>query len=330
MAGVSTATVSRALSLPGKVSAGLRARIQAAVATLQYQPNIAARMLAARRSWTVAAIVPTIRNNVSASCLEAIQARLEAAGYTLLIGVTGYEPEREYQITEAFLARGVDGLIYTGASHLPATYAALERHHVPFVNQCVFEPDGPHPCVGFDNREAARLVVQHLLELGHRRIGMVASIQLANDRAAGRIAGVVETLAACGDPGWRVPIIEQCSTIDGGRAGLALLLALPTPPSAVICGNDILAYGALFEARDRGLRAASELSVIGFGDLDLSEQLGLSTLHVPAAEIGRLAAEYLLARLAGGAPLHATRIEIRLAARASTAPPRALAVDSAP
>ncbi len=321
LAGVSTATVSRALNMPGKVSVSLRTRIGMAVATLRYKPNIAARMLAAQRSWTVAAIVPTIQNNVFARGLEAIQARLEAAGFTLLIGATGYDAERERHLTEAFITRGVDGLIYMGASHLPATYTALERHRLPFVNQGVFDPDGPYPCVGFDNREASQLAVHHLLDLGHRRIGMVAGIASGNDRAAGRIAGVRETLVTGGDPGWQPPIVEEPYTIAGGRSGLGALLALPRPPSAIVCGNDILGYGVLFEARDRGLRVGPELSVIGFDDLEFSEQIGLSTIHIPTAEMGRLAAEYVLARLAGETPPHATRIEIRLASRASTAPP---------
>jgi len=321
LAEVSTATASRALNKPGAVSAGVRARILAAVETLHYRPNIAARMLAAQRSWTVGAIVPTIQNNVFAGGLEAIQARLDEGGYTLLIGAAGYDSKRELQLTEAFVARGVDGLIYLGASHLAEVYAVLERNPVPFVNQGVFEPDDPHPCVGFDNREAGSLAVRHLLALGHRRIGMVAGIAWNNDRAAGRIAGVREALAAEGAPDWPAPIVERPYTIEGGRSGFRALMAGAERPSAIVCGNDVLAQGVLFEARERGIAVGSELSIIGFGDLELSGQLGLTSVRIPTAEMGRLAAEYVLKRLAGEKPPHATRVGISIAARASTAPP---------
>jgi LacI family transcriptional regulator len=325
LAEVSTATVSRALNKPATVSAELRTRIGAAVEALQYRPNLAARMLAAQRSWTVATIVPTLRNDVFAGLLEAIQARLEEAGFTLLVGASGHDPKRELHLTEAFVARGVDGVITTGAAHLPEVYAALERSRVPFVNQGVFDPDGPYPSVGFDNRAAAALAVRHLLALGHRRIGMVAGIAQDNDRAAGRIVGFRETLEAEGAREWRVPIIEQPYTIEGGRSGFRALMGGAGPwserPSAIVCGNDILAQGVLFEARESGITIGSELSIIGFDDLELSSQLGLSSVRIPTAEIGRLAAEYVLRKVAGETPPHATEVGISIATRASTAPP---------
>ncbi len=95
----------------------------------------------------------------------------------------------------------------------------------------------------------------------------------------------------------------------------------PRPPTAIICDHDIEAYGVLLEARNRGLRAGSEISIIGFDDLDRSEQIGLSSIDIPTGEMGWLATEYGLSRLAGWTPPHATRIEIRLVARTSTGPP---------
>jgi LacI family transcriptional regulator len=283
LAEVSTATVSRAINMPGKVSAAVRARIEAAVERLRYRPNIAARMLAAQRSWTVGAIVPTIQHNVFACGLEAIQARLEEDGFTLLVGSSGYDPERELRLTEAFMGRGVDGLIYVGASHLPAVYAALEAGRVPFVNQGVFDEKGPHPCVGFDNHEAAALAVRHLLDLGHRRIGMVAGISRDNDRAAGRIAGFRETLAALGDAAWSAPIAEQPYTIEGGRAGLAALLTRAVRPSAIVCGNDILAQACSSKrgSAASALARSSRLSASTMSSLTISSAFPRSTSRSP-------------------------------------------------
>lgn len=324
LAGVSTASVSRALNQPEKVSAETRARVAAAAQRLGWVPNQAARMLAAQRSWTVAAVVPTIQNNIFARGIEAIGRRLDESGYTLLLGATDYDPARETGLTRAFIARGVDALIFMGASHPAETYEALARAGVPFVNQGVYLPDSPHPCVGFDNEAAARLAARCLIELGHRRLAMVAGIAAGNDRAAARIEGVRAEVAAAGLDPARVPVVERPYTVAGGRKGLAALLSRRPRPTAVVCGNDILAFGVLFEALDCGLDVPGDLSIIGFDDLEMCANLrpSLSSIHIPTAEMGLLAADYVIRRLAGEDPPRATRIEFSLRARQSVAPPR--------
>lgn len=321
LAGVSTASVSRALNLPDKVAPQTRARIARAAARLGYVPNMAARMLAGQRSRTVAAVVPTMQNNIFARGLEAIGARLDASGYTMLLGATDYDPERELHLTRTFIARGVDAMIFMGASHLPATYAALAAAGLPFVNQGVYEPASRHPSVGFDNRAAARLAVRHLLDLGHRRIAMLAGIAAHNDRAGARIAGLRAALAEAEVE--QPPVVERPYTVAGGRAGLVALLRRRPRPTAIVCGNDILAFGALFEALDRGLAVPADLSIIGFDDLELCANLrpSLSSIAIETAEMGTRAAEYVLRRLDGEQPSHATAIRFCLRARQSTAPP---------
>ena len=321
MAGVSIATVSRALNTPERVRADLRARIAAAVAALDYQPNPAARRLAARRSQIVAAILPTIESDIFARGTAAIAARLEAAGYTLFLGASLYDPERELHLARRFLARGADGLIFMGASHLPELYALLERRGVPYVNQGVYQPDGAHPSVGFDNAEAIGLAVEHLLALGHRRIGMVAGIAAGNDRAAGRIGGFRARLAAAGcQP---AGLVEQPYTLAGGAAGLEALWRAPTRPTAIVCGNDVLALGVLLAAARAGIAVPETLSVTGFDDLPIAAEIppGLTSVHVPTAEMGALAAEYVLARLAGASPPAHRPVSLTLRRRGSTAPP---------
>ncbi len=325
LAGVSTASVSRTINAPEKVSSATRTRVEAAAAQLGYVPNIAARMLAARRSWTVAVIVPTLRNDVFARALEAIQARLAEASYSLLVGYSDYSAAREAELVRIFLARGVDAFIFMGAIHRPGIYATLTRQAVPFINQGVYAPDAANPCVGIDNRAAAALATTHLLELGHTRLAMVAGLTRDNDRAAARVAGFRAAAVASGlDPAC-ISILERPYTIAGGRDGLARLLALPTRPTAILCGNDILAFGVLAEALDHGLAVPGDLSIIGFDDLELCANLrpSLSSIHIPTGEMGRLAASYLLRRLAGETPPAATQIGFSLRARQSTAPPAA-------
>ncbi|MDE2008203.1 MAG: substrate-binding domain-containing protein, partial [Rhodospirillales bacterium] len=298
-----------------------RARIAAAAAALDYHPNPAARRLAARRSLIVATLLPTIESDIFARGTAAIAATLEQAGYTLFIGATGYDQEREFHLARRFLARGADGLIFMGASHLPALYELLERRRVPFVNQGVFAPEGPYPSVGFDNARAAGLAVGHLLALGHRRIGMIAGVSAGNDRAAGRIAGLRARLAEAG----LVPtgVVERLYTLAGGADGLNALWDGPARPTAIVCGNDVLALGALFAAARRGIAVPHAVSLIGFDDLAVAEAVppGLSSIAIPTEDMGRRAAEYLLARLAGEDPPAHQEIPVTLRPRGSTAPP---------
>lgn len=323
LASVSIASVSRALNAPEQVSPELRERIAAAARTLDYHPNPAARRLAARRSQIVATLLPTIEADIFARGTAAIAACLEEAGYTLFIGATGYDRDRELRLARRFLARGADGLIFMGASHLPELYDLLARRAVPFVNQGVFAPESPHPSVGFDNARAARLAVGHLLELGHRRIGMIAGISDGNDRAAERIAGLRARLAEAGLA--PVGIVERPYTLPGGADGLAALWGGAARPTAIVCGNDVLALGALFAAASRGIGVPGALSLIGFDDLAVAEAVppGLSSIRIPTAEMGRLAAEYVLARLAGETPPPHREVPIMLRARGSTARPNA-------
>jgi LacI family transcriptional regulator len=177
--------------------------------------------------------------------------------------------------------------------------------------------------VGFDNRYAGRLIAEHLLRLGHRRIGMIAGITEFNDRAADRLAGVRQTLA---NAGLKLPpdlVVERPYSLDGGTEGIALLLARSRPPTAIICGNDILALGALREAHVRNINIPRELSITGFDDMPIAE-LGnppLTTVHFPMAEVGRHGGTALLHALGETEDSPETELPLRLVVRKSTAPP---------
>jgi LacI family transcriptional regulator len=330
LAGVSTASVSRVLNEPDKVRPEMRQRVMAAVEQLGYVPDGAARALASGRLRTVGAIVPTLDNAIFASGINALQRRLAQRGFTLLVASSEYDKDEELREVHALVVRGVDGLVFVGGSHDPKLYKLLAAKGLPYVNTWVYAPEQGHPSIGFDNRAAGRRMADYLLDLGHRRIAMVAGFTAHNDRARGRVEGVREALEKRGleiAPGH---FLERAYDVREGREALRTLLRLPEPPTAVICGNDVQAMGALFEAQAQGVAVPAALSIIGFDDLPVSASLvpALTTIRVPAADIGRRSADYLLDRLAGQDPPAHTELDAELVVRGTTAPPPVLAQGS--
>jgi LacI family transcriptional regulator len=319
---VSTATVSRALNRPQSVGAAMRSRVERAVEELGYVPHAAARTLTTRRSQTIGAIIPTIDNAIFAKGIQALNRHLGERGYHVLLATSEYDPEIEERQARNLVMRGVDGLIFMGDSHTRRMRAFLKERGMPYVNTGVYRPDGKEACVGFDNRAAAARATQHLIELGHRRVAMIAGIRHNNDRATDRVAGVSETLRAAGlllPEEW----ILECR-YEFSEAGQALrrLLALSPRPSAIVCGNDVLAIGALFEAQAAGVRVPADLSIMGFDDLELAQHVrpGLTTMRVPTDEMWRRAADYLLNALSGRPVAEKFEIEVSLVVRESTGP----------
>jgi LacI family transcriptional regulator len=176
--------------------------------------------------------------------------------------------------------------------------------------------------VTVDNERAGRLAAEHLLGLGHRRIGMVTGRTQFNDRQRARLAGARACLAEAGLalPDWLAS--EQPTTLAGGRAGCSLLLALAEPPTAIIGGIDLLAIGCIVEAQARGLTVPGRLSVVGIDDLDMSAHLSpsLTTVHVPTARIGAEAAAMLLSAIREDRRPMAVELPVELVVRRSTGP----------
>ncbi len=323
LAGVSTASVSRALNEPARVRPATRQRILAAIDQLGYVPDAAARALSSRRLRTIGAVVPTLDNAIFATGINALQRRLAQRGFTLLVASSEYDQGEELREAHALMARGVDGLMLVGAAHPPALYEALTRKRLPFVNCWTYAPDAPVPSIGFDNRKAMHTVVDYLVGLGHRRIGMISGFTAENDRARDRLVGVREALAHHGleiEPGH---LVERAYEVRDGREAARMLLRLPDAPTALICGNDVLAMGALFEAQAQGIAVPRALSIVGFDDLPMSSSLvpPLTTVRVPVAEMGRRAADYLLDRIAGHAPPAHSELQADLVIRGTTARP---------
>ena len=322
-AGVSTATVSRAFNSPELVGPELTARVLGAAERLGYLPDNAARSLSLRRTYRLGAIIPTIDNALFARGIDAFQKRAAASGYSVLLATTDYDVRQERDQVHNLVTAGAEGLMFMGETHLPEVYRLLQSRRVAYVNTGVYRPGSEHPSVGFDNREAAMHATRFLLSLGHRRIGMIAGIRKENDRATNRVIGVRDALAERGldlPDAW---LVERPYDTAAGRDGFRLLMQRRPRPTAILCGNDVLGFGALLEAPRIGVDIPGDVSVVGFDDLDLASHLQptLTTMRVPTDEMGRRAADYLIGCLGREPVMEATRIDVSLVARDSTAPP---------
>lgn len=320
---VSTATVSRILNSPDKVSEANTRRVRKAINELGYVPDAAARALASRRSRVIGALIPTLSNPIFADCIQAVEERLDGHGYALIIASTDYTLKKELRQAKALLEHGVDALLLTGSSHHEDLYRILNDRGIPYVNTWAVGGTGDPAYVGINNVEAASRLTGYLLDLGHRRIGVISGIGAENDRVRDRIAGIRQALDARGlslDPSH---VIEKPYGIEHGREAMRLMIARAPAPSAVIGGNDLLALGALLECQAAGLGVPDDISIAGFDDIDPASHItpALTTMRVPTSAMGRLAADYLLRRLSGDQAVSEKTLDVELIVRGSTAPP---------
>jgi LacI family transcriptional regulator len=321
-AGVSTATVSRVLNGASNVSDAARERVEKAFAELGYVPNGAARALAARRSMSIGAIVPTIENGGFSRVIASFQREIGASGYTLLLTSSNYDAETELREARNLLSRGIDGMLLVGSDHQPALVDLLERYSVPVVE--TWTVASGRPAVGFDNAAAAAAIAAHLAALGHRNIGVVTGRLEGNDRAYQRACGIRDFLASNGLPAPAEWVTDRPYQIEEGRRATVELARLAERPTALICGNDQLAFGALIGATAVGLKVPADLSVAGFNDQEFAAHLSppLTTIRIPVEEMGRRSAELILQLIAGGASTtEPVVLGFELVARQSTAAP---------
>ena len=321
-AGVSTATVSRVLNQPSSVRETLRKRVTDAIAQLGYVPHAGARALKLQRSGTIGAIFPTIDNAIFAKSIHALQARLALDGLQLLIATSGYNIEAETQQAVNLVTRGADGLVLVGTGQSPLLLQFLRQRSLPVVHTMSFPAPAGMDCVGFDNARAMAQAVRYLIDLGHRHIAMLAGIVHDNDRAAERVRGVQEALAKAGLDLPAHYLVERPYGLADAREGFRALMAAKPRPTAVLCGNDVLAVGAILEAKALGLEVPRAVSIIGFDDLEIARhvQPALTTLHVPTQQMWETVAERLVAKLEGAPLAPAMEVEVGLVVRESTGP----------
>ncbi|NSX56164.1 LacI family DNA-binding transcriptional regulator [Parasulfitobacter algicola] len=317
-AGVSTATVSRVLNGSNLVRDDVRKRVEEAMAELNYIPDESARSLATRKSRTLGAIIPTLNNAIFAVGINALEQAARERGYTLVISISNYDPDSELMLVRQMLERGVDGLMLVGNHHHDEVYRLLNASAVRHVCGWSHNNNAPSPNIGFDNARAMHAVVDHLVDLGHQKIGVLAGICQNNDRATLRLDGTRQRLEHHGLDLPKQSIIQIAYSIRAARAALPDLLK--SDVSAVICGNDVIAYGAVFAAQDAGLRISENLAITGFDNLSLSKELrpSITTVNVPAADMGSTIANYLVDAIESNQPVASCKFETDLLVRETT------------
>lgn len=322
LAGVSLGSASRALSSPDAVRSQTLRRVREAAERLGYVPDGAARALALRRSTMIGAVLPTINNPIFADFVQALQKALGRQGYHLLIAAHEYDLGDEVQIVERLVQRGIDGVVLIGTDHPAAVFRRIEQARLPYVCAWSIDEARAHPCVGISNRRAMHRVVRHLLDLGHREFAVISGQALNNERARARIDGIVDALTLADIQLKQDRIFHGAFSIEAGREGMRKVLALTPRPTAVICGTDLLAAGAMAEARAQGIAVPAQISISGFDDIEIAQLLEppLTTLHVRTDEIGRLSGEYLLSAIQGTAAPSPLEIETAMVVRQSTGP----------
>jgi LacI family transcriptional regulator len=326
-AAVSAATVSRVLNHPEIVRPELRDKVTRAIAELSYTRDSAARALKSGRMRTIGAIVPTLGLGIFAEGVEALQNRLSESGYTLFIANSQYDERRELQELQSLIERGIDGIVLVGGTHAPELRALVRQAGVPVITTYVSKALGSFPAIGIDNQRATRELTQYLLKLGHVRFGAIANVPPSNDRSRARLDGIQKALADAGIHLEPTRIVRADFSLAQGRSALRQLMSEHPDTTAVICTTDTLAIGAIAEARKLGLGVPQQLSITGFDDVELAAQVDppLTTISVPAAEIGRGAADYLINAIAGLPIPKSVQLPYRLIMRDSTARPRPLA-----
>lgn len=321
---VSPSTVSLYLRKPDAVSQELAERVQKVIDELGYVPNLMAGSLASARSRIIGVIIPSIVNSFYAETYNTLQNVFHASHYQTFLGVSDFLPEREEDLIRAFLASLPAAMVVTGLTHTDRAYTMLKAAGIPVVEMWDMPTEELHAVdmsVGFSHFEVGRRQAAHLYEQGSRKVAYIGAAIHQDLRVRSRATGYEEEVLR---RGLHAPIAFTAPDTASTPVGIWLIdevLSGHPDIDGVVCSNDALALGVLFEAQRRGLKVPDDLAVIGFGDLTFSNscQPPLTTIRPPQRQIGRISAAQIIARLDGkDIPASHTELECELIVRGST------------
>lgn len=300
LAEVAPITASRAVNTPDQVSPEVLKRVLDAVQRTGYVPNRVAGGLASSRSRLIAAVVPSIVVSVFVETIDTLNNALFDAGYQLMLGQTGYSAEREEALLEAIIGRRPDGIFLTGIMQSSKGRTRLLASGIPVVETWDLTPTPIDMLIGFSHSDIGREVAQFLIKKGRKKFAL---IRADDERGIRRANAYQTTLRQHGFLQVVTDNVGISRTLKSGREALGRILQQAPDTDAVFCSSDLLAMGVLTEAKARGIAVPQQLSIVGFGDVPYVADMvpALTTVHINGGEIGRQAAEFLIARAEGRA-----------------------------
>lgn len=288
-----------------------------------YKYNALARGFVTKKSNTIGLIIPTISNPVFADSTQGVQDYADKRKMQVILGNSYYKYDQEESLVKTLREKQVDGLIITTTNLKGNVLKTLLDENFPFVLLFSTVKGGPLSAVGVDNCRGGFIATEHLITLGHKRIGMLAGSFAITDRSYHRWHGYRQCLNKFDIPYDKELLVQTEYSLAGGRDTVKKLLALKNPPTAVFCSNDYLALGAMKGAREMGLRLPDDLSIVGFDDMQTASYVlpALTTIRQPAYKMGGIAAELLFQRMeSAGKPVQ-RMLESTLIIRESTTIP---------
>jgi LacI family transcriptional regulator, galactose operon repressor len=292
-------TVSRVINGSASVSPNARARVEQAIAELGYIPSRLARGLSAQRTGTLAVIVPDVANPFFTLVVRGAEDVARRAGYRVILGDTRADLATEREVIEEMIAYRVEGIVIAPVSDRSRDQLRrLAKFGVPFVLVDRTVPGIDADAVLGDSTDGARQLVEHLLSLGHRRIGLIVE---SNDvsTARDRRRGYEQALEAAGLPLDPTLVAEGTVDPEGGSDGMRRLLALEERPTAVFTVNNLVALGAIEAAREAGLDVPDDIALVCFDDIAYASRLYpfLTVMEQPAETFGTMSTQLLLERI---------------------------------
>ena len=293
-AGVSPSTVSRVMNNTKHVSSELREKVTAVIKQYNYLPNSMARGLILKKSCLIGVMTPNVSNSFHSKMISAIEAEANKAGYNVIIANVHNDFEQQKNSYLSLCERQVDGIIMLHENTGEELQQLQQCYTIPTVLAGIHVTDCKLPCVAIDDQKAAQCAVEHLLKLGHKKIGGIFSDchSLGTLRKQGYEAALKSYDISLST---ELTVFTEC-TIDGGVEAAKKLFSVSNPPTAIFCVSDEIAIGAIDWLREIGYKIPEDISVIGFDDIVLAKVFRprLTTVHQPIEEIGKNATQLLL------------------------------------
>lgn len=321
LAGVSRSTVSRVLNESPRVDSETREKVLKAIKRLNFQPSLVARNLRKQETKLIAVLIPNISNPFNARLMEGMEQVAVKNGYNIILCNTGGDPNREIQYLQMLEQKQVDGVILTALRN-PADMVKPYLQYGPIVLACEYLDDDAIPAVTIDNIKAARMALEHLIELGHKRIAFINGTEhiiLCRDRKR----GYLQALENKGIPISHELIRQSDFTIEGGFHCTKDLMELACPPTAIFAANDDMAVGSVKALHKLGLHVPKDVAIVGFDNNRLASVVepNLTTVDQPIYRIGQEVVNLLLTCLEGGTEMVNPRritLETKLCIRQSS------------